>query len=161
MINDWFVGIKNKIQGTGSTIKEQLSHMKKDTVWQKELLESNKVVYLKTDSIAVLVRKKGNEVKFFEELDSITKEGYKMMLQEQVSDPIPFVKVDLTRIRIYYFQNIKYISWWLEVLGYGISLILLNVGMYVGIPAIVIVGIKKRFYFLLIILVPDRHEFMN
>jgi len=31
-----------------------------------------------------------------------------------------------------------------EVLGYGISLILLNVGMYVGIPAIVIVGIRKR-----------------
>jgi len=32
-----------------------------------------------------------------------------------------------------------------EVLGYGISLILLNVGMYIGIPAIVIVGIRKRF----------------
>jgi len=32
-----------------------------------------------------------------------------------------------------------------EVLGYGISLILLNVGMYVGVPAIVIVGIRKRF----------------
>jgi peptidyl-prolyl cis-trans isomerase B (cyclophilin B) len=32
-----------------------------------------------------------------------------------------------------------------EVLGYGISLILLNLGMYLGIPAVVIVGIKKRF----------------
>jgi len=32
-----------------------------------------------------------------------------------------------------------------EVLGYGISLILLNVGMYVGIPAVVIVGIRKIF----------------
>jgi len=30
-----------------------------------------------------------------------------------------------------------------EVLGYGISLILINIGMYVGIPAIVIVGIRK------------------
>jgi len=30
-----------------------------------------------------------------------------------------------------------------EVLGYGISLILLNIGMYVGIPASVIIGIKK------------------
>jgi len=30
-----------------------------------------------------------------------------------------------------------------EVLGYGISLILLNVGMYVGIPAIVIMRIRK------------------
>jgi peptidyl-prolyl cis-trans isomerase B (cyclophilin B) len=32
-----------------------------------------------------------------------------------------------------------------EVLGYGVSLILLNVGMYLGIPAVVIVGIKKKF----------------
>ena len=32
-----------------------------------------------------------------------------------------------------------------EVLGYGISLILLNVGMYIGAPAIVIIGIKKKF----------------
>jgi len=32
-----------------------------------------------------------------------------------------------------------------EVLGYGISLILLNGMMYVGIPAVVIIGIRKRF----------------
>jgi peptidyl-prolyl cis-trans isomerase B (cyclophilin B) len=32
-----------------------------------------------------------------------------------------------------------------EVLSYGISLILLNLGMYLGIPAVVIVGIKKKF----------------
>ncbi len=32
-----------------------------------------------------------------------------------------------------------------EVLGYGISLIILNLGMYLGVPAVVIVGIKKRF----------------
>jgi hypothetical protein len=32
-----------------------------------------------------------------------------------------------------------------EVLGYGISLILLNVGMYLGIPSIVIIGIRKKF----------------
>jgi hypothetical protein len=32
-----------------------------------------------------------------------------------------------------------------EVLGYGISLILLNLGMYLGVPAIVIIGIRKKF----------------
>ena len=32
-----------------------------------------------------------------------------------------------------------------EVLGYGISLILLNIGMYLGIPAIVVIGIKRKF----------------
>ena len=32
-----------------------------------------------------------------------------------------------------------------EVLGIGISLIILNLGMYLGIPAIVIIGIRKKF----------------
>jgi len=32
-----------------------------------------------------------------------------------------------------------------EVLGYGISLILFNIGMYFVAPAIIIVGIRKRF----------------
>ena len=104
------MGIKDKILGTGSSIKEQLSHLQKDSKWQLELLQSDKVVYLKTPRIAVLVRKKGNEVQFFEAVDDITGEGYRMMLQELISDPIPMVKVDLTKIRVYYFQNKKYIS---------------------------------------------------
>ena len=32
-----------------------------------------------------------------------------------------------------------------EVLSIGISIIMLNLGMYLGIPAIVVVGIRKRF----------------
>ena len=32
-----------------------------------------------------------------------------------------------------------------EVLGIGISVIMLNLGMYLGFPAIVVVGIRKRF----------------
>ena len=32
-----------------------------------------------------------------------------------------------------------------EVLGIGISVIVLNLGMYLGVPAIVIVGIRKKF----------------
>ena len=32
-----------------------------------------------------------------------------------------------------------------EVLGIGISVIMLNLGMYLGIPAIVIVGIRRNF----------------
>ena len=32
-----------------------------------------------------------------------------------------------------------------EVLVYGISLITLNLGMYIGIPAVVIIGIRKKF----------------
>ena len=32
-----------------------------------------------------------------------------------------------------------------EVLGFGLSVIALNIGMYLGVPAIVIVGIRKKF----------------
>jgi uncharacterized oligopeptide transporter (OPT) family protein len=31
-----------------------------------------------------------------------------------------------------------------EVLGLGLSVIALNLGMYIGVPAVVIVGIRKR-----------------
>jgi peptidyl-prolyl cis-trans isomerase B (cyclophilin B) len=31
-----------------------------------------------------------------------------------------------------------------EVLGFGLSVIVLNLGMYLGVPAIIIIGIKKR-----------------
>ena len=31
-----------------------------------------------------------------------------------------------------------------EVLGMGLSVIALNLGMYIGLPAVVIVGIRKR-----------------
>jgi len=32
-----------------------------------------------------------------------------------------------------------------EVLSIGISVIMLNIGMYLGVPAIVVVGIRKKF----------------
>ena len=31
-----------------------------------------------------------------------------------------------------------------EVLGIGISVIMLNLGMYLGVPAVLIVGIRKK-----------------
>jgi hypothetical protein len=31
------------------------------------------------------------------------------------------------------------------VLGIGISVIALNLGMYLGVPAIVVIGIRKKF----------------
>ena len=32
-----------------------------------------------------------------------------------------------------------------EVLGLGLSVIMLNIGMYLGVPAVVIIGIRKKF----------------
>jgi len=102
------MGLKEKIKGTGSSVKDQLSYLKKDSKFIKEILQSKEVIYLKTEAIAVLVRRKGNEVEFFESLDSITQEGYKMMLQEEITDPIPGLNVNLGYV--YYFQNVKFIK---------------------------------------------------
>ena len=33
-----------------------------------------------------------------------------------------------------------------EVLGIGLSVIMLNIGMYLGVPAIVVVGIRKAVF---------------
>ena len=33
-----------------------------------------------------------------------------------------------------------------EVLGLGISVIMLNIGMYLGVPAVVVVGIRRTIF---------------
>ncbi len=102
------MGLKEKIKGTGSSVKEQLDYLKKDSLYLKEILQSKEVIYLKTDTIAVLVRRKGNEAKFFEAFDSITKEGYQMRLHEEITDPVPGLNIKLAYV--YYFQNVKFLK---------------------------------------------------
>ena len=102
------MGLKDKIQGTSTSIKEQLEYMKKDSKYLKKIIQSKKIVLIKTDATAILVRKKGNEEDFFKEYDKITKEGYRMMLSEEVTDPIPGIKFIIGYI--YFFQHKKYIN---------------------------------------------------
>ena len=102
------MGLKDKIQGTGTSIKEQLDYMKKDSKYLKKIIQSKEIVQIKTDATAILVRKKGNETEFFKEFDKITKEGYKMMLNEKLTDPVPGINVIIGYI--YYFQHKKYIN---------------------------------------------------
>ena len=102
------MGLKEKIKETGGSVKDQLNYMKKDSKYIKEILQSKEVIYLKTEAIAVLIRKKGNEIEFCDSFDNITKEGYKMMLNEEITDPVPGLNVNLAHV--YYFQNVKYIK---------------------------------------------------
>ena len=102
------MGVKEKITDTKGTIKDHLGYMKKDSIYLKKIFQSKNIVYLRTDATAILVRRKGNEQEFFEEFDKITREGYKMMLSEEVTDPVPGIKVVLGYI--YFFQNINYIN---------------------------------------------------
>lgn len=102
------MGIKSKIEGTIDFFKENANYRKKDLSFFKEILESKEVVYLKTDSIAILIKKKGEAKQFFEAFEKITKEGYDLKSQEPITDPIP--KLDITLGYIFYFQNKKYIT---------------------------------------------------
>jgi hypothetical protein len=102
------LGLKNKIKGTSDSIKGQLEYIKKDSTFVKKIIQSKKIIQIKTDATAILVRKKGNEEEFFKEFDNITKEGYKMMLSEEITDPVPGIKVVIGYI--YFFQKKKYIG---------------------------------------------------
>ena len=102
------MGVKEKIKGTQSSIKDQLDYLKKDSAYVKKFLESKKTVIMKTEASAILVRKKGNEKEFFEKFDKITRDGYKMMLSEEVTDPVPGIKVNFGYI--YFFQHKKFID---------------------------------------------------
>ena len=102
------MGVKEKLKKTKGTIKDQLGYLQKDSVYLKKILQSKNIVYIKTDATAILVRKKGNEQEFFEEFDEITKEGFKMMLSEEVTDPVPGINIILGYI--YFFQNKKFIN---------------------------------------------------
>ena len=102
------MGIKSKIQGTKDFIKAGARSRKQDISFIKEILEFKEIVYLKTDSIAILIKKKGESKKFFEAFDKITREGYDLKSQEPITDPIP--KINIALGYIFYFQNKKYIT---------------------------------------------------
>ena len=70
------MGLKDKILGTNTSIKEQLEYMKKDSKYLKKIIQSKKIVLIKTDEKAILIRKKGNEENFFKEYEKLIGEGY-------------------------------------------------------------------------------------
>ncbi|HEY7367990.1 MAG TPA: hypothetical protein VH562_05965 [Nitrosopumilaceae archaeon] len=102
------MGIKSKIQGTEDFIKKKASFRKNNVSFVKEIMASVENVFLKTDAIAILIKRTGESKIFFEAFDKITREGYDLKSQEPIIDPIP--KINMTLGYIFYFQNKKYIT---------------------------------------------------
>ena len=93
--------VKNELHEEYDEDKKQvLGHAKRI----KQLWRSKEILQLKTDSIAVLWKKKGYEVQFFEEFDKITKEGYQMVLMEGVK-ALDAGPIDIKIGSYYYFQH--------------------------------------------------------
>ncbi len=111
------MGIKDRFskkdkEGKTDTVKkeihEEYDEEKKQVVGHakriKQLWRSKEILQLKTDSIAVLWKKKGYEAQFFEEFDKITKEGYQMVLSEGIK-ALDAGPIDIKIGSYYYFQH--------------------------------------------------------
>jgi hypothetical protein len=70
----------------------------------RKLWKNKEIVQLKTDAIAVLFKKRGYEDEFFTEFDTLTKEGYQMVLMEPVK-VIDAGPIDMQIGSYYYFQH--------------------------------------------------------
>ena len=102
------MGIKEKFQEKTDPLRSKIGYLKSDSKDLKAILETKDVIYLKTDRIAVLVKRKGELEKFCEVFDLVTKEGYELMAQESITDPIPKLNVNLAYL--YIFQKKKYLQ---------------------------------------------------
>ncbi len=102
---------KDKV-GKTDTVKKELhkeyDEDKKQVVGHakriKQLWRTKEILQLKTDSIAVLWKKKGYEVQFFEEFDKITKAGYQLVLMEGIK-ALDAGPIDIKIGSYYYFQH--------------------------------------------------------
>jgi len=102
------MGIKEKIQSKTDPISSKLSYLKSDVKDVRSILETKDIIYLKTNTIAVLVKRKGELKRFLEVVAQITEEGYELKAQEAITDAIP--KLNLTLAHLYIFQNKKYLK---------------------------------------------------
>ncbi len=101
------MGAQKKLQDTKSSLKTKISNMKNDAVYAKEIMSTKGHIFLKTDSLAILVKKKGDARTFYEVLSKITAEGYDLKSQEQLTDLLPGSP---HLAMVYILQNKKYVN---------------------------------------------------
>lgn len=114
--------LKEKARAKSESLKGHIGYMKKETGGEvdslkkeaqdlKRVFQSKEIILVKTDAIAVVLRKMGGLDEFVAAVDKLTKEGYRMVLREEVREiqiPVAVFKVPLGTF--YYFQHAKYIT---------------------------------------------------
>lgn len=92
----------------GTMAKFSLEGAKKEGEDIKKALEKKDLMYLKTDALAVVLRKLGGLDEFLAVVDKLTKEGYLLVWTEPVSSILPFGMGMVGNF--YYFQKGKLIA---------------------------------------------------
>ncbi|MGI0102943.1 MAG: hypothetical protein ACREA7_10185 [Nitrosotalea sp.] len=88
----------------------QGSNWKSEAQFIKKILQCKDLVFLKTDTLAIVLRKFGGNEEFLAEVEKLTREGYRLVHHENVRNiPIPG-GFDYPLGNLYYFQNVKYID---------------------------------------------------
>ena len=100
--------IPKKDSAIKKELNEEVQENKKQIIGKaksiRKLWKNKEIVQLKTDAIAVLFKKRGYEDEFFTEFDTLTKEGYQMVLMEPVK-AIDAGPIDIQIGHYYYFQK--------------------------------------------------------
>ncbi|HXV50542.1 MAG TPA: hypothetical protein VD689_00245 [Nitrosopumilaceae archaeon] len=113
-LTDQFSEIKSQSQEYLGTTKEmtsgQLDNIKSEARDMKKIFQSKDMIYMKTDALAIVLRKLGKTDEFLQIVDKLTREGFRMVHKEVIRD-IPIAGGFSFPIgTFYYFQNIKYIG---------------------------------------------------
>ena len=103
----------DSIQKTGESsskaAKESMGFVKDEAKFFKKMWRPESIVPFKTDAVAIPLFRKGKEEEFFVEFDNLTKEGYKLMANEEVKAlEIGHFGIDLGTL--FLFQKLKYIK---------------------------------------------------
>ncbi|MGI0076281.1 MAG: hypothetical protein ACREAU_02595 [Nitrosopumilaceae archaeon] len=93
---------------TGAIAKFSLEGVKKEGEDVKKALEKKDLIYLKTDALAVVLRKLGGLDEFLAVFEKLTKEGYLLVWTEPVTSILP-MGFRLAG-NFYYFQKGKLIA---------------------------------------------------
>lgn len=86
-------------KGFGSGFKEEMKDLKK-------IMDSKDLIFYKTETLAVVLRKLGGLHEFLEAFDKLTKEGYILVWQEAIQ-PVAIPFTQKLYGSFYYFQNQK------------------------------------------------------
>ena len=113
-VTDKLSDIKDKTTEHLSIAKElasyQSSNWKSEAEFTKKIFQHKDLILVKTDAIAIVLRKMGGNEEFLERVDDLTREGYRLVHQESVHNiPVGF-GVSYPLGSLYYFQHVKYIG---------------------------------------------------
>jgi len=95
---------------TKNLTAEQLGNLKSKGLDLQKIFRSKDFVYYKTDAIAIVLRKLGKTKEFMDEVDKLTREGYRLVHQEVIRNIPLGGGFSFPLGSFYFFQHIKYIT---------------------------------------------------